>query len=378
MATVKRLTLGKLFHYFNQLSRPLSAVATGGTMAAETAAGGGTLEQTAEAAGAGIAFSQMGNGRIGIKEIKDLRTGERDYKVVIRSDADIAADKAKEEVKVEKAKEAKAKEQEKAQKVAEETGKPAEKEPSYDEFIKTYTGEDVGAAKARKETKLYGKLLEQQGDIKAKIDEFIDPNLTKVGSLVHNVDKRIDEMVSTAEKMSRAAYEAGDKVGAIRAHQEAQEIKKIDEQIKRRFEEIKQETNTIVSRLKRSANMQSIDADYRDQINSKLEDYDLHKRSKETLEKREDLKAFIKDQELKGETIYIPEEKLDMLRKVPLNDMSLAELRNLDDVVGRLVHLGKLKKKLIRAGRERDLRKRRVRCLEVSRTTLSTIRNRQT
>ena len=302
---------------------------------------------------------------------------------------------------------------------------------AYDKFIEETTKgrpEGVGAEKARKETKLYGTLLEQQkqaeenliklanlavtnpkaaflaGNVEAledyavRVDKGVfetkmsslhpfgdnsiwmqegydssgdfwnkvtqgnreaaksvfDRNWKKVGELAGNIDSQIDKMVNTAERMSREAFNSGDKLGAAREHKKLMDLKKNRETIKREHEKLKNEVDSMTGKMKDWATMESIDPEYRDQIQTILEDYDLHRRGEAYREKRQSTLDFIAKQEELGETVFISEDKIRKLRKVPINDVTIEELRNTFDVVEQLAHLGKLKKKLILARKSKD------------------------
>jgi hypothetical protein len=307
--------------------------------------------------------------------------------------------------------------------------KPGEKEHETLMVLdKSIAHPTVGAEKARKETRLYGTLLDQQKQAEAELDRlrnlattrpaqafekgnvealmdyavrvdrdvFIDKmskfgkfgsqdvweqegyasagdfwdvnaklnpeiekkvfdrNWGKVGTLAEDIDTRINKMIDTAEKMARAAYDSGDKLGMQREHGKMVELQRARMKIQREHAAIKREVGTIVKRITRLSKLDAMDPDYRDHIQSILEDYDLHVRSKRVMGEREGTREFVARQEAAGETVYVPEDKLAMLRKKPLNDVSLDELRNLDDVIQSIAHQGTLKRKLIMKGKERD------------------------
>jgi len=184
--------------------------------------------------------------------------------------------------------------------------------------------------------------------------DLFDRNWSKVGALAEDVDKKIDQMINTAERMGRAAFDSGDKVGALREHKRMVELKSNREVIKREHDGLKKESKSIVARIMKMSKQENVDPDYHDHIQSILEDYDLHTRTKKILGEREATLDFIKRQEDAGETIYIPEDKLAMLRKKPLNDVTMEELRNLEEVIEAIAHQGALKSKLLTIGKKRD------------------------
>ena len=97
-----------------------------------------------------------------------------------------------------------------------------------------------------------------------------------------------------------------------------------------------------------------LDLDYEDQLHGLLGQYDLTKRQTKTLKEREGTREFIKRMEEEGEMIYIPEDTLKRVDQIPLNDMSLDDLRALHEQAKDIVHFGKLKKQLIARKEIRD------------------------
>ena len=508
-ATAKRLALGKLFHEFNQLRRYLAAPAMAVTGAVETAAAGGEPKEIVKSAAALALYSVTGKGALGIREIKDLRSGKPTYEAQIRTVEELEANREKVRETIRKADRAVAaqeaargmenvtvegipptaqhlelmpEEYPTIRSVAIKQGERVfEARPGetthvqvalsngldFDKASRGYiTNEgkfvdrpeiripdpyekvameemrgmaeavkpevkpagDVGAARARKETRLYGTLLEQRARAEAELDKLknlattrpalvmekgniealmdytvrvdrdvfinkmkkfgkfgdrsiweqegyrdagdfwdknaavspeiekqvFDRNWSKVRTLAGDIDTRINKIIDTSEKMARAAYESGDRLGMQREHGKMVEMQKARVKIQREHAALKREVGTIVKRMTRLSRLDSMDPDYRDHIQSILEDYDLHVRSKAVLAEREGTREFVARMEKSGERVYVPEEKLAMLRKQPLNDISLNELRNLDDVIQSLAHQGVLKRKLVLRGKERD------------------------
>lgn len=460
IGAVKRGILGKLFHVYGQMTKPLAATAMGGTMALETAAAGGSAEEIAKAGGTGVIYSLGGKGRIGIKQIKDNLTGGYKYEPVVRNDAEIAIDEAKKIEETKKAEEVKKDAVQREEKrdegrkgEGEKVEAPAE---TYETFIKTAESEGPGADQARKETLLMGKLSDKGQALKDKVSElaalpekervpksFTDEetqsikevawqydragafakaigeglgitdknglwkqlgaksakefwqksqkdrpvtpaledfsgivgaegvsdvkglkqeyqNSRKVATVMADVNKTVDQMIDTADRMSRAAFDSGDRAGALREHQKMVALQKNREIIKRNQKALRDEVNTTIARIKRLAGLKSIDPDYSDRIAQELEGTDLAVRSEKTLARREAMKDFVERMEAEGDMVLIPEGKLALLKKRPVNDMTLDELRALDDVVKQLAHMGSVKKKLLANKAMRDVKAART------------------
>jgi hypothetical protein len=111
-----------------------------------------------------------------------------------------------------------------------------------------------------------------------------------------------------------------------------------------------------VARLKRlSGRVLSIDVDYRDQIETLLEQYDLREVSGRQIQKRRSLMAFVQERQEAGESVNIPPELLAAAEKTHYSELTVDEFRALDEAVQHLAHLGRLKRKLIVNGEQRDL-----------------------
>ncbi|MCM8784564.1 MAG: hypothetical protein NC818_07385 [Candidatus Omnitrophica bacterium] len=96
----------------------------------------------------------------------------------------------------------------------------------------------------------------------------------------------------------------------------------------------------------------TLDIKYRDQLNAIKDRFLLKKKglAPSTIE-------FIKRMQAEGEEINIPEEKLALLDKVKLEDLTTEELKSLNETTQRLYHLGKLKNKLISNIKEQNFEK---------------------
>lgn len=111
-----------------------------------------------------------------------------------------------------------------------------------------------------------------------------------------------------------------------------------------------------VARLKRlSGRVLSIDVDYRDQIETLLEQYDLREVSGRQIQKRRSLMAFVQERQEAGEAVNIPPELFAAAEKTHYSELTVDEFRALDEAVQHLAHLGRLKRKLIVNGEQRDL-----------------------
>lgn len=91
-----------------------------------------------------------------------------------------------------------------------------------------------------------------------------------------------------------------------------------------------------------------VDPDYMDQIEGLLERYDLRRSvSQRAVGKRKSLAHFVAEQEAAGNVVVIPEQYLLDSRKTHFTDMSVDDLRALNDAVKNVEHLGRLKNKIL-------------------------------
>ena len=85
--------------------------------------------------------------------------------------------------------------------------------------------------------------------------------------------------------------------------------------------------------------------EYQDMIEQLQSKFDLKRRTEATEAKRESMKAFVERMKVEGKAINIPENKLAMLEKVTLNEMTLDQLRVIKKTIDDLLILGKTKLK---------------------------------
>lgn len=114
------------------------------------------------------------------------------------------------------------------------------------------------------------------------------------------------------------------------------------------------EVEKSVAYLKRVGESKSIDPEYRAQINSLLERFDLRKVSGAEVARRQSLLQWMDSQREKGfEPAIDPALENEALRK-PYQDMTLEEFRGLVDSIKNIEHLGRLKAKLLKMADQRE------------------------
>lgn len=107
--------------------------------------------------------------------------------------------------------------------------------------------------------------------------------------------------------------------------------------------------------LRKVDKSQSIDQDYKDQIDTILERFDLKRgTSLKTVDKRKALSEWIAQQEEIGISPDLPPEVTNEALRKSYKDMTVEEFRGLVDSIKQIEHLGRLKKRLLTAKDKRD------------------------
>lgn len=197
---------------------------------------------------------------------------------------------------------------------------------------------------------------------KAKVKKQIREitGMVKIGDVIRE-DTALKRMLKREEAAAREGYSAGKKAGAAaqKEHDRAVATNAVVRQA------AKEEVDGLVKDLRDIENHLGVmPIEYQDAVKGILEEYDLKKRSDKTIAERESAKKFIQRMEAEGEEVNIPQEQLDLLEKVTLNNMTVDDLRQVHDTVMRLYHLGKLKDKLLTLREERTFEQMKKEALE--------------
>lgn len=103
-----------------------------------------------------------------------------------------------------------------------------------------------------------------------------------------------------------------------------------------------------LKRFDNKATRKAVGADYMEQIDSLLGQYDLSKStSLKEIERRTSLKTWLEDQQAQGYTPSIDSRLMDHIDQTSYKDLSVEGFRGLLDAVKSIEHLGRLKQKLI-------------------------------
>lgn len=107
-----------------------------------------------------------------------------------------------------------------------------------------------------------------------------------------------------------------------------------------------------LGKLAKRATMKSVDQEYLDRAHALLEKFDFRARSQRGIEEQESFAAWAAQQQANGIDVVIPPRLEDA--GVHYSRMSAEELKGLDDSVKQVIHLGRLKKKLLDAQEQRE------------------------
>jgi len=149
----------------------------------------------------------------------------------------------------------------------------------------------------------------------------------------------------------------------IRAEMESKRMAKIERAEEIRIkpmaeltrEEIRKTKSREISAKIRKIEIKNLPLEYKTQVGEILKDFDLKFRTGKTLSKRAALRNYVEMLRVEGLPVEVPEEIIDASERTPLNDMTPEQLESLYEEVSRLVHIGRLKNKLIKIQADRNV-----------------------
>lgn len=164
----------------------------------------------------------------------------------------------------------------------------------------------------------------------------------------------VQRYIRATNKAQRAAEEAvlsGDTNEAFRQKQ----AQMLNHALLAESKAAADDVDTIVKRMNRlakRATMGSVDQDYLDRIHELLERFDFRQRSQRAVEEQESFNDWARGQIDKGLEVHIPARLMDVGEHY--SRVTLTDLLALDDAVKSLLHLGRLKQRILDAQAERD------------------------
>lgn len=215
------------------------------------------------------------------------------------------------------------------------------------------------------------KLLEKEIEILNRKLERYEPPASK--SLARHIRKQVrqgryqdletdlDTLLGVMHREGKTAKQAirqARKEGKAEAWAKALEQKKRQRlrAIKLREERrSKQRVETIRRKLRRWLKQKNIDPEYKEQLQEFLAPFDLAQRTNKALQERQSLREFIEGHRESGEQVLdIPAHIQELAAKKHPKELTLDELEEIHDTAQHIVHLGRLKAKLIAGQKARD------------------------
>ncbi len=190
------------------------------------------------------------------------------------------------------------------------------------------------------------KIRERTGKLLAK--ELPPSRIKGIVERVTGVTKTVNKIVTNEIQLLRsrlAAEKRGAKAGLQVGKREI-----------RTAQQIKNETTSLVKSINSLAG-RNIPPDFKDEVNAIMAKYDLHFRKPKTIKERVSRKAFVERLREEGEIVPIPDNLLDKIDTLTLNDLNVEDLRSIKDTIATIVHIGQNKNKLIATKEARDFAK---------------------
>lgn len=160
----------------------------------------------------------------------------------------------------------------------------------------------------------------------------------------------------TERKAANAAQQAAAKGDAAEAFKQKQ-AQTLNHLLYIESRKAAKDVDAAVKRMRKYAKartMASMDQDYLEQIHGLLERFDFSRTTLRAADRRSSFAAFVAEKFASGEEIAAPPGLLDDAFRKPYVDMTMDELRGLNDAVRSVAHLGRLKQKLLDGQDARD------------------------
>lgn len=163
--------------------------------------------------------------------------------------------------------------------------------------------------------------------------------------------QRYARAAAKASRAAEAAMLAGDIDETFRQKQSQMLNHALLVEAKRAADDVDAAVDRL-GKLAKRATMKSVDQEYLDRAHALLEKFDFRPRSQKGIDEQASFAAWAAEQQANGIDVVIPPRLEDA--GVHYSRMSVEELKGLDDSVKQVVHLGRLKKKLLDAQEQRD------------------------
>ena len=212
-----------------------------------------------------------------------------------------------------------------------------EEEPEFHKDVKIKDVYTIGEVTPVKKVK--GKVREVTGQTK------------KDKILISELDI-LDLVLKGQEKAAKKAFSEGKKEGIFAQKEHFEEVVARAKERKAQKEYI----NKLIKDINKLPT-ENVAIDYKDKIEAIKDMFDLKKRQQKTLHAREETVKFIEREMEKGDTVLnIPQKVLDIIKTIPLNDMTIAQLETVHDSIIHLAKIGKLKGKMIKVQKGKEIK----------------------
>lgn len=101
-------------------------------------------------------------------------------------------------------------------------------------------------------------------------------------------------------------------------------------------------------------------ANYLEQIEGLLDQYEFRKVSGPQVERRRSLAQFVREQEAAGNIVAVPQHLIEQSARVNYRELTFEELGGLRDAVANIEHMARLKNKLLNRKDKRDYEQART------------------
>jgi uncharacterized protein YnzC (UPF0291/DUF896 family) len=149
------------------------------------------------------------------------------------------------------------------------------------------------------------------------------------------------------------AMASGDTQGAIR-HKRNQLLHEVTA---REAHDAKDELRIALRKLRkigRTKTMRGVAQEYLDRVHDLLSSVDLSDVSRPQAERRQAIRTWLDNQRAQGFTPLLSDALINKLGRTPYQDLTVGEMRELRDAVDSLLHLGRLKQKLLTSAKKRE------------------------
>lgn len=171
------------------------------------------------------------------------------------------------------------------------------------------------------------------------------------------IEDIIKDVQDAQDKANKEGFEKGARIGKEKGRVEEVARKSALETFAKYKQSALDEMKKIAATLQRiKDSTEGLPIEYKEQLDKILKNFDLSKRTGKTIAERESLRKFIEKAKANGDDIKIPQDVLDAAYQTPLNDLTLTQLRDLNNMVGQIYRMGRLKDKLLEAKGLRELK----------------------